>query len=174
MPLKYTEVGEALLPWMESQPLITPQSKAMLLIMCGNSSRIALLAFRRSGTSHPTIVYKTNETKQKNPKKKPNNCIITWVTLVFWSFLIYQHVQWQSWHFWCPWQDQTCLQLQLYVSGCIFRKKEVVGWILWCDSFTLTVLHQRQLLARQLISDLQKCNHYQCEWMTQQKFGSPG
>lgn len=55
VPLKYTEVGEALLPWVESQPLTTPQSKAMLLIMCGNSSRMALLAFRRSGTSQPAV-----------------------------------------------------------------------------------------------------------------------
>ncbi len=59
VPLKYTEVGEALLPWVESQPLTTPQSKAMLLIMCGNSSRMALLAFRRSGTSQPAV-YKSN------------------------------------------------------------------------------------------------------------------
>lgn len=55
MPLKYTEVGETLLPRVESQPLTTPQSKAMLLIMCGNSSKTALLAFRKSGTSHPEV-----------------------------------------------------------------------------------------------------------------------
>lgn len=63
VPLKYTEVGEALLLREESQPLTTPQSKAMLLIMCGNSSRMALLAFRRSGTSQPAAVYRH---KKKN------------------------------------------------------------------------------------------------------------
>jgi len=62
VPLKYTEVGEALLLREESQPLTTPQSKAMLLIMCGNSSRMALLAFRRSGTSQPAAVYRHTHT----------------------------------------------------------------------------------------------------------------
>lgn len=48
----------------ESTPLITPQSKAMVLTICGNPSIMALQAFRMSVASQPAD-YRDSESERE-------------------------------------------------------------------------------------------------------------